>query len=320
MTLVSSSFLRFRWILIAAALFLLIPSAVPAGWLSYDEGEPAHAGSGMRYQGVRFTLPDTSVRATLQQVSFYYATAAPSCPVKIHVTDHGLSRMIPIRSFDAVDGWNFVDLTASTVAVPHNFYVVVENRKCGFLMLDNDEVSDRSFKGNHLKSLKTRLSHDLLIRAEIGEPLNIPLSQTWNVSVTEKRSIRQTGVPVRKDEYDFAETWRLFADSSLVIDDALFGAWRQKKQKFSVSLDFEEVRGYLFVLLCDIFADTISDIIVTKASFTGIRSSDESIRGTLKLFAKISFFENAHSAKMSLERTYVGVPRDVTETFSEVSE
>jgi hypothetical protein len=180
-------------------------------------------------------------------------------------------------------------------------------------MLDNNELSVRSFKGNHLKSLITTLSHDLLIRAEIGEPWEIPVLKEWDVLISEKITIQQRGTATQKIVKDFWETWTLYEEASFVTNNNMYGLWKQKKQKFQISLDPEEVREHLIDSLSDDLTNEISDVIVTKISFTGKIIADGTIKGTLKIFAKISFFDMTNSAKVTIERKFTGIPVELNE-------
>lgn len=307
----------FFLIFLVFLFFLSFQPYASSEWLYYDEGDAVHASSGLRYQGVRFSLPGDSIRAPLLQLAFFYSTSSAFCPVKIHITDHTHSVRIADRiSYDAVNGWNYVDVSIPGISVPHNFYIILENKKCGFLMMDNHDLSERSFKGNYLKSMTTRLSRDLLIRAEIGDPWEIPVMNAWDVSVSEKITIQQKGTATQKIIKDFGEAWTLYAENSFAMDSGIYGLWKQKGGKFSVSLDPEEVRGHLITGLSDDLAAEITDLIVTKISFTGKIAPDGIMTGTLRIFAKVSFFAPVDSAKVTVERKFTGMPVAFSESFS----
>jgi hypothetical protein len=309
------------FLLLFLAFFITSTEAQGSEWLYYDEGGAVHAGSSLPYQGVRFSLPGDSVRAPLLQVAFFYSTKLAFCPVKIHITDHSHSTRLADRiNYDAVNGWNYLDVSLFGISVPHNFYVIMENRGCGSPMLDNNVLRARSFKGNYLKSMKTCLSHDLLIRAEIGEPWEIPILKEWNVSISEKLTIKQAGTATQKMLKDFGETWTLYAESSLAANNNIYGIWKQKGQKFQVSLDPEEVRKHLIDTLSNDLASKISDVIVAKISFTGKAAADETIRGTVKIYAKISFFDSDASAKVTIERKFTGIPVALQESVTAVEQ
>jgi len=301
-------------LLLFLAFFITSTEAHASEWLYYDEGDAVHAGSGLPYQGVRFSLPNDNIRAPLLQVAIFYATNAEFCPVEIYITDHShYARMADRIYYDAVNGWNYLDLSMFDISVPHNFYVILKNGKCGFPMLDNNDLSDRSFKGNYLKSMKTQLSHDLLIRAEIGEPWEISVLKQWDVFISEKITVQQRGAATQKILKDFMETWTLFTENSFTTDNNIYGLWKQKKQKFQISLDPEEVREHLIESLANDLTDEIADVIVTKISFTGKMALDETIKGTFRVFAKISFFDSNASAKVTIERKFGGIPVELPE-------
>jgi hypothetical protein len=298
-------------ILIINLTFLLfsVPVSALAEWLYYDEGEALYAGSSLLYQGVRFSLPDDSIRAPLLEVAFYYSTNAVFCPVKIHITDHSHStRIADCISYDAVNGWNYLDISELGISVPHNFYVILENRRCGFPMLDNHGLSERSFKGNYLKSMTTQLSHDLLIRSEIGETWEISLLKAWDVAISETLTVKQAGAATQKILKDFGESWTLYAENSFVTNDNIYGIWKQKGQKFQISLDPEEVLEHLLESLSNDLSSEIADVVVAKISYTGKVMIDGTIKGTLKIYAKISFFNSDPSAKVIIERKFTGIP------------
>ncbi len=306
-------------IILIAFLVLSIQASAYSEWLVYDEGDAVYAGSGLPYQGVRFSIPGENVRAPLPQIAFYYSTNLAFCPVKIHITDHSHSTRLTNRIYyDAVNGWNYLDVSMFGISVPHNFYIILENRKCGFLMLDNNDLSERSFKGNYLKSMTTRLSHDLLIRAEIGEAWEIPVLQEWNVSVSEKLTVKQAGAATQKIVKDFGEVWTLFTESSFATNNNIYGIWKQKLKKFLISLDPEEVRAHLIETLSNDLVFEISDVIVAKISFTGKVAADGTINGVLKIFAKISFFDSDASARVTIERKFTGIPVALQESVSAV--
>ena len=301
-------------------VFFLLFSMISADaqgseWLYYDEGDPVHAGSSLPYQGVRFSLSGDSIRSPLLQVAFYYSTDAAFCPVKIHITDHSHSaRLADPVSYDAVNGWNYLDVSMLDISVPHNFYIILENSKCGSLMLDNQDLNARSFKGNYPKSMTTRLSHDLLIRAEIGEPWEIAVLKEWDVFISEKITVKQSGAAAQKILKDFTETWTLFSENSFITDNNIYGLWKQNKQKFQISLDPEEVREHLIEGLSYELSREISDVIVTRTIFSGKVATDGAVQGTLKIFAKITFFDSDISAKATIERKFLGIIAELPET------
>lgn len=80
-----------------------------------------------------------------------------------------------------------------------------------------------------------------------------------------------------------------------------------------VSLDSEDIRTHLLDILPDYVTGEIADVMVTKVKFTGKILADESIKGTLKIYAKISFFDSHVAAKMTLERKLAGIPVQLLE-------
>lgn len=289
-------------------LVLTVQPSASAEWLFYDEGEAVHPGSSMPYQGVRFSLPGETVRASLSQIAFFYTTEAAFCPIGIQITDHSHSARLADRiDYNAVSGWNYLDFSLMGISVPHNFYVILVNRKCGYPMLDNQEAGTRSFKGNYLQSMTTRLSHDLLIRSAIGEPLEIPVLKKLDVLISEVITVKQPKTAPRKIAKDSWGMWTFYADSSLAADNNLYGIWKQKGRKFQVSLDSEEVREYLIASLSEDFSREISDLVVAKISFTGTAAANGTIRGTVKIYAQVFFSDNT-SGTVTIVRKFNGTP------------
>ena len=281
-------------------------SIASSEWIIYDDGEAVHAGSGMVYQGVRFSLADDVVRAPLLQVAFFYSTNDSFCPVRIHITDHSRSASLlePIVH-DAIQGWNYVDLSLFNISVPHNFYVILENSSCGFPMLDDGEAGERSFKGNHLRSMTTRLSHDLLIRTEIGEPSSIPVREEWNVSIGEKITVKHSGTPTLKIVNDSAGKWKLYSEGSFKEDNMLYGLFMQKGKNIRVDMDPEDVRNYIIEIISSNLTEQIANAVVTKVSFTG-KSVVGIFKGNFKIYARIVFADNKIPGKITIERKFTG--------------
>ena len=317
--MICHSFIRYISLALFLTIFITSTEAHASEWLYYDEGDAVHAGSSLPYQGVRFSIPGENVRAPLLQIAFFYSTNLAFCPVKIHITDHSHSTRLSDRIYyDAVNGWNYLDVSMFGISVPHNFYVILENRKCGSLMLDNNDLSERSFKGNYLKSMNTQLSHDLLIRAEIGGAWEIPVLKAWGVAVSETVTVKEAGAATQKIVKDFGEVWTLFTESSFATNNNIYGIWKQKLKKFQISLDPEEIREHLIGSLSNDLTREIADVVVTKISFTGNIATDETIKGTLKIFAKISFFDSDASAKVTIERKFTGIPVALQESVTAV--
>jgi len=302
-------------LLIVAAAVMLLAVLIPAAeiqaapdWLYYDNGTAADPSSSFKFQGVRFSLPDDVVKTQLLTVSFYYS--GEGCPVTVHVTsfDHNTDLITPVEC-SVVDGWNDVDLSASNLFVPHNFYVVLENQDqyCGSPEVDDDESSGRSFKGRFLQSLNTRLSRNLLIRSEVGPPASIPVANEWNVNITEKVKIKIKGQKPETDMSNPAEKWTLFDDGSFQKDDGIYGTWRQKGLKFAVSLDPEDIGD----VIKGIFPEDVTEVLVTKISFTGSEKKDGTIKGKYKVYAGVHFHDENGNVKVGtiiIEQNFTGTP------------
>jgi len=293
-------------------LILAGKPCVNAEWIAYDDGDAVHAGSGLKYQGVRFSLPDDAVRASLRQISFFYWTNGASCPVGVYLTDHSRSGRLAERLLVTVQqGWNVFDVSDLDVSVPHHFYVALENLKCGFPMLDNDERSERSFKGNHLKSMTTRLSHDLVLRVEIGDRQEIPIAREWDVYVSERVGVKRGGLTKQIFSYTTQERWVLYSDDSFVIPEGIFGLWKQRGNRFRVSLDPEQVREHLFGLSAQYFAEgELADVRVTKITFDGTISPEGVIGGRLIISAGLRFVDVPHFGQITIRRQFSSAIRE----------
>lgn len=280
-----------------------------ADWIFYDDGSPAYAGSDFQYQGVRFSLPEDVLEAPLLAISFYYnSNNAGSCPVTIHITDanHVTNLVAPI-DYTAVDGWNTFDISDLNLAAPHNFYVILERHECGYPSMDDEPGAERSFKGRFLQSLNTRLSYNLLIRAEVGPPLSIPLLKQWDMSVKEKIkvSLKHHHSETTKNEY--SERWTLYPDGSFETENYVYGMSKQKGKKYTVFLDPEDIRDEIWGMMEDISFDDIADVIVTKITFTWTERKDGSIKGKYRAYASINF-QNIGLATLIVNRTFTGTP------------
>jgi hypothetical protein len=281
-----------------------------ADWLYYDDGSPDNASSDFQYQGVRFSLPDDVLAAPLLTLSFYYKNnSAGSCPVTVHITgaDHMTDLVAPV-DWTARDGWNELDISDIKLAAPHNFYVILERHECeypsGYLFLDTGPDTERSFKGRFLQSLNTRLSHDLLIRAEVGPPLSIPLLKQWDVQVIEKAKVKIKRHSEAVRNY-YSERWTLYADGSFETDNYVYGMWKQKGKKYIVFLDPEDIRNKIWDMIEDISFDDIADVIVTRITFAWTEKKDGSIEGKYRAYAGINF-QNSSLATITINRTFRG--------------
>lgn len=302
-------------LLIVAAAVMLLAVLIPAAeiqaapdWLYYDNGTAADPSSSFKFQGVRFSLPDDVLKTQLLTISFYYSGPA-SCPVTVHVTsfDHSTELITPI-DYSAGNIWNYVDLSSYNILVPHNFYVILEGHNCGSPVLDDAESSGRSFKGKFLQSLNTLLSRNLLIRSEIGPPVSIPVTNEWNVNITEKVKIKIKGQKPETDMSNYVEKWTLFNDGSFQKDDKLYGTWKQKGLKFAVSLDPEDIGD----VIKDIFPEDVTAVVVTKISFTGTEKKDGTIKGKYKVYAGVHFHDENGNDKVgtiTIEQNFTGTPK-----------
>jgi len=296
-------------VFLSACLLIVCYGNASAEWLFYDDGAPEHESSDLPFQGVRFSLPDTMVRAPLLSIEFYYATIYEFCPVTLSITDHDHS--IPLGDpigYSAVDGWNFLDVSQMGMTVPHNFYIVIENTGCGSPVLDSSLSMDRSFKGRHLASLTTRFSRNLVLRAEVGIPIDIPVYEEWRMAVNEKMILKGEEIGKQKIMSDHEELMILYEDGSLAMDNGLFGYWMQKGKKFRFSLDPEDLREFIADLLMNEFDSETSGVIVTKTDFTGKVKKNGLMQGTWKIFANVTLYDSDTGTKVTIKKKYLEIP------------
>ena len=158
---------------IVTSVLVLATVLVPGGqvraahWLQYDNGT-WWAGSTWPFQGVRFSLPGCLGSAKLVTVRLAYTGSA--CDVKIHITgdDHTTDLTTPITHNCAGGVWEDVNVSASNIIVPSNFYIILERvGTCGNAVIDSDGSVGRSYHGSSLAGLTSATPCDLLIRAEI---------------------------------------------------------------------------------------------------------------------------------------------------------
>src|SRR4030042_4058527 len=76
------------------------------GWLYYDNGIAANPSSFLKFQGVRFSLPDGIIKTQLLTIRFHYS-CSDFCPVTIYITghDHKTGLTTPIN-YLANNSWN----------------------------------------------------------------------------------------------------------------------------------------------------------------------------------------------------------------------
>jgi hypothetical protein len=275
------------------------------GWLYYDDGTAGNPSSTSKFQGVRFSLPDGVVKTQLFTILFYYS-CSDSCPLTIHITgyDHKTKLIAPISVF-AYDSWNEIDVSRYNIVVPHNFYIILERVGEGVPYVDDNEDDEgRSFTGRHLASMNTLLSRNLLIEAELGSPVSIPILKEWNVSVTKKLKISIKGNASEIGTSDYSEEWTLYADGSFATDSYLYGIWKQKDNKCIVSLDPEDMIDSIENMV----DDHISRVKVTKINFTWKERKDGTIKGSYKIYAA-AFFEDYNNLGMiKLQGIFTGAP------------
>ena len=295
---------------VAAAIAICASDAEAAPeWIYYDSGSADNAGSSFDYQGVRFSLADDMLTAPLLAVSFYYQ-GLESCTVTIHITsfDHVTELATPIL-YAVVNGWNDVDVSDLNIAIPHNFYVILESNGCGYPLLDDEDSVGRSFKGRFLESLNTRMSHNLLIRSEVGSPLSIPIFEEWNVQIIKEITKIRVGRQSEKHVDSFDEKWTLYTDGSFKTESESYGMWVQKSNKFRIFLDPEDVREDMESMSEDMLDSDVIDVIVTKMNFTLSEKKDGTIKGQYKAYAGMHFGDDK-TGIMTIERKFTGVPAD----------
>jgi len=276
-------------------------------WLSYDDGTAAYTSSSSNFQGVRFSLPDDVVKTQLLSVSFYYS-GPESCPLTVHITsfDHTTELITPI-DYKAGNTWNNLDLSGYNLLVPHNFYVILELYNCGSPVMDDNENSARSFKGRFLQSLNTLLSHNLLIRSEIGPSISIPVTKEWDVNITERVKTKIKGHKTEIDVSDYTEKWTLFGDGSFQTDNKLYGTWRQKGSKLAFFLDPEDIGE----LIADNFPADVTSVLVTKIKFTGTEKKNGTIKGKYMAYAIVHFHDDNgdnNTATVIIEKKFYRAP------------
>lgn len=308
---------RNRMLLILAAVVIAATTLVPAweteaapGWIYYDSGIPAHAGSSFKYQGVRFSLSEDVLKAPLLTIYFYYSSSIGQCPVTIHITsfDHRTELVTPIE-YTAINGWNEIDVSDFNIFVPHNFYIILESHGCGYPLSDDEASADRSFKGRFLGSLNTRMSYNLLIRAEAGLPVSAPTLNQWVANVTEKVKIRIQNHPVIS-ESNYSEKWTLYTDGSFGTENNLYyGTWKQKGKNFRIFLDPEDIRKDIISMLENMFYNDIADVLVVKINFTWLEKRDGTIKGEYKAYASVYFQDNGIGS-IIIQRSFTGTPSE----------
>ena len=285
-------------------MILYIPAReASAEWLFYDKGPAANPNSSFKFQGVRFSLPKETVKAPLQKISFNYSCSG-SCPVTVHVTDHDhkTNLMNPI-DYTAGNGWNEIDVSGFALLVPHTFYVILERHGTGSPAIDNETSAGRSFKGHFLASMNTLLSHNLLVRAEIGPSVVIPVLKKLDSVITEKTKVNIQGNGSENLIRTFSEKWTLFSDGTFMTENFMYGTWKQKGRKLLFSYDFEDIGN----LLKNMPYGTMT-VSVAKISFRGTEKKDQTIRGSYKIYAGAHFHDYNSVGKILIEGKFVAAP------------
>jgi hypothetical protein len=277
-----------------------------SGWLYYDKGIAANTSAASQFQGVRFSLPDGVVESQLLTIRFYYYCSG-TCPVTIHITghDHTTALTTPIN-YVANNSWNEIDVSKSNILVPHNFYIILENPGSGIPAIDNENDVGRSFKGHYLSSMYTSLSHNLLIRVELGAPVSIPRLKEWNISVTGQMKISIQGNGSETNIHEYYEKWILYTDGSFAQENYLYGIWKQKGSKFIVSLDQED----MIDRIRNMADEHLANITVTKINFTWKENKNGTIRGSYKIYAGALFEDYNNLGMIILQGNFTGTPAE----------
>jgi hypothetical protein len=274
-----------------------------AEWIFYDEGSAVNPGSSSKFQGVRFSLPEETVKAPLQKISFQYSCPG-SCPVTIHITGHDhKTRLLNPIDYTAGNGWNEIDVSGFALLVPHTFYVILERYGTGSLLIDNETSAGRSFKGPFLASMNTLLSHNLLVRAEIGPSVVVPVLKKFDSLVTETTKVNIQGNAPEKFVRTFSEKWTLFSDGTFMTENYLYATWKQKGRKLLFSYDSEDIVN----LLKDMPYGKMT-VSVAKISFNGAEKKDRTIRGSYKIYAGAHFHDYNSVGKILIEGKFIAVP------------
>lgn len=287
------------------AMLMYVPAKeASAEWLFYDEDSAGNPSSSFEFQGVRFSLPDETVKAPLQKISFYYSCSG-SCPVTIHITgfDHKTVLMPPI-DYTAGDGWNEIDVSGFALLVPHTFYVILEKQGTGSPVLDEGMNAGRSFKGHFLASMNIPLSRNLIVRAEIGPSVMIPVLKQFDVDITETTKVNIQGNRPEKFERIFSDKWTLFSDGTFMTENYLYGTWKQKGKKLIFFYDPEDIVN----LLKDDMPYETMNVTVAKISFSGAEKKDRTMKGSYKIYAGAYFYEYDSVGKILIGGKFIAVP------------
>jgi hypothetical protein len=302
-------FLSLALLIFATVMLLSNPAEGSSEWLVYDNYYPERSSPSFSYQGVRFSLSDGVVSAPLLTIRFYYSTSSLVCPVTVHITGHDYTKQLaePI-TYNAVNGWNELDVSAFAISATHNFYIILESSVCGNPMLDDGTSYERSFKGRYLENLTSRCSSNLLIRAEVGEPILISEFNAFISSISEKIKVEIQGNGKQTFLNNYDETWNLYSEGSFEIDSKLYGLWDLKRSKYRFSFDPEDISEDIGGMLEDMSYGENSDIIVTKESCAGKKKKDGSMSGTCTFYIKVYFNDFEAPGSVIIEKKFKAVP------------
>jgi hypothetical protein len=279
----------------------LLKNADASEWIFYDNETP-YASSASVFQGVRFTLPEGVVRAPLSAIRFYFTGTEP-CEVTVHIVNaDDMTHIVEPLEHPALNGWNEMDVSAYEAKVPHNFYIVVESGGCGYPMFDDEPDAMRSFKGQTLQGLTARLSYHLLIQAGIGDPLYVATVRTWAVEVEEKIKIRVDKKKRDTESFSWSEEWTLYEDGSVCLGPGLYGRWQQKKGRFIILMDREDIRE----MIENEVSYDLSNVNVATIVFSGWVRKNGRCKGKLKAFSNAYVFEYEDTGTVILKRRLNG--------------
>lgn len=288
--------------------FVIILSPVFADaapeWIYYDNGNPENPSSSFPFQGVRFSLPDDVVTTPLLTIRFYFS-CPDVCPVTVHITghDHKTDISAPIN-YNAGNSWNDIDVSGYNIALPHNFYIILENHSPGSPVIDEENSVGRSFKGNFPESMTTHLSHNLLIRAETGTPIEVPVLKEWDTTITETIKSKIKGYKAVTQKTAYAEKWTMYADGSFATENNLYGLWKQKGKKVVIMLDPEDI----IHMLDEKLYDNIEKTIVTKANLYWKEKKGGKMQGVNSMSAGAYFEDYEAVGYVTVKWKFTGMP------------
>lgn len=129
---------------------------------------------------------------------------------------------------------------------------------------------------------------------------------TWDVLGTETVKVSAKGHS-QSAKVSFSDEFTFSADNSFEMLD-VNGSWTQKKKKFTVYLDADN--------LAQFFADTLSQelgydvsITVTKMTFTGSEQKNGTIKGSFKWNMAFYIVDYDVSGKVTVSGSFKGTPQ-----------